>query len=172
MTQAIIFTNSNGGVSVCIPTGELSIEAVQEKDTPKGSIIVNIADLPNQYNDFFDAWELTKSDSEFFSITDFSNKYITINFDKAVEITKKRLRAEREPLLQAQDVAFQRALEEGADTTAIVAEKKRLRDITNFSANSLEELRSLKAQEEVVVEVAPVEEVVEPVVEEPTQTEV
>ena len=145
MTQAIIFTNDNGGVSICIPTGELSIEAVQEKDTPKGSIIVNIADLPNQYNDFFDAWELTKSDSEFFSITDFSNKYITINFDKAVEITKKRLRAEREPLLQAQDVAFQRALEEGADTTLIVAEKQRLRDITNFSVSSLEELRSLKA---------------------------
>ena len=28
MTQAIIFTNDNGGVSVCIPTGEISIEAV------------------------------------------------------------------------------------------------------------------------------------------------
>ena len=35
MTQAIIFTNDNGGVSVCIPTGEISIEAVQAKDTPK-----------------------------------------------------------------------------------------------------------------------------------------
>ena len=36
---------------------------------------------------------------------------ITINLDKAKEITKDRLRAERTPLLQAQDVAFQRALE-------------------------------------------------------------
>ena len=43
---------------------------------------------------------------------------IVVNFDKAVEITKNRLRAEREPLLAAQDVAFQRALESGADTTA------------------------------------------------------
>jgi hypothetical protein len=36
---------------------------------------------------------------------------IPINFDKAVEITKQRLRAERIALLAAQDVAFQRALE-------------------------------------------------------------
>lgn len=73
---------------------------------------------------------------------------ITINLDKAKAITKDRLRAERTPLLQAQDVAFQRALEEGADTSAIVAEKQRLRDITTLadSATSLEELRSLKAE--------------------------
>jgi len=50
--QVIIFTNSNGGVSVCIPTGELPIEQVKTKDTPAGSIIVNISDLPNQHNDF------------------------------------------------------------------------------------------------------------------------
>jgi len=132
MTQAIIFTNDNGGVSVCIPTGELSIEQVQKKDTPAGSRIVDVRDLPNEHNDFFDAWEL-------------NGKEVTVNLDKAKEITKKRLRAEREPLLQAQDVAFQRALETGADTSAIVAEKARLRDITNFSATTLDELRSLKA---------------------------
>ena len=56
---------------------------------------------------------------------------VNINIDKAKDITKDRLRAERKPLLEAQDVAFQRALETGADTTAIVAEKARLRDITN-----------------------------------------
>ena len=70
---------------------------------------------------------------------------ITINFDKAVEITKARLRAERTPLLEAQDVAFQRALESGADTTAIVAEKQRLRDITQLAdqATTLDELKQL-----------------------------
>jgi hypothetical protein len=74
---------------------------------------------------------------------------ITINLDKAKAITKDRLRAERTPLLQAQDVAFQRALEEGADTTAIVAEKQRLRDITNLAdeAETLDELKTLKAGE-------------------------
>ena len=72
---------------------------------------------------------------------------ITINFEKAKSITKDRLRAERTPLLQAQDVAFQRATEEGADTVAIVAEKQRLRDITNLAdqATTLDELATLKA---------------------------
>jgi len=56
---------------------------------------------------------------------------ITVNITKAKEITKDRLRAERKPLLEAQDVAFQRALETSEDTTAIVAEKARLRDITD-----------------------------------------
>ena len=70
---------------------------------------------------------------------------ITINFDKAKEVTKARLRAERATLLQEQDVAFQRALEAGADTFAIVAEKQRLRDITKLAdqATTLEELKGL-----------------------------
>jgi hypothetical protein len=71
---------------------------------------------------------------------------ITINLDKAKAITKDRLRAERKSLLEAQDVAFQRALESNADTTAIVAEKQRLRDITNITATTLDELRALKAE--------------------------
>jgi hypothetical protein len=71
---------------------------------------------------------------------------ITINLSKAKDITKDRLRAERAPLLQAQDVAFQRALEENADTTAIVAEKQRLRDITQLAdqATTVEELKDIK----------------------------
>lgn len=74
---------------------------------------------------------------------------ITINIDKAKEITKTRLRQEREPLLAAQDVAFQNALENGADTSAIVAEKQRLRDITQLAdaATTVEELKALKVGE-------------------------
>jgi hypothetical protein len=69
---------------------------------------------------------------------------ITVNINKAKDITKDRLRVERKPLLEAQDVAFQRALELGADTTAIVAEKQRLRDITNQVDNmtTIEELKT------------------------------
>jgi hypothetical protein len=133
MSQVIIFTNDNGGVSTCIPTGEISIDAVLTKDVPagRGARIVNLTDLPRD-NDFYDAWEMDATS-------------VTVNFAKAVDITKKRLRAERTPLLAAQDVAFQRALEEGADTTVIVAEKQRLRDITNITATTLDELRALKA---------------------------
>ena len=68
---------------------------------------------------------------------------ITVNIDKAKVITKDRLRAERKSLLEAQDVLFQRALESGDDTTAIVAEKQRLRDITNQvdSMTTVDELK-------------------------------
>jgi uncharacterized protein YdaT len=71
---------------------------------------------------------------------------ITINISKAKDITRERLRAERTPLLEAQDVAFQRALESGADTSTIVAEKQRLRDITKQvdTATTLDELKGLK----------------------------
>ena len=73
---------------------------------------------------------------------------ITINFTKAKAITKDRLRIEREPLLAAQDVTFQRALEAGADTASIVAEKQRLRDITTLAdiATTLNELKAIKAE--------------------------
>ena len=72
---------------------------------------------------------------------------ITINFPKAQLITKDRLRAERAPLFQAQDIAYQRATESGASTAAVVAEKQRLRDITNAvnTATTLDELKALKA---------------------------
>jgi cysteine sulfinate desulfinase/cysteine desulfurase-like protein len=70
---------------------------------------------------------------------------INIDFTKATEITKERLRQERKPLLEAQDVLFQRALESGTDTKAIVAEKQRLRDITKISVTTLDELKGLSA---------------------------
>jgi hypothetical protein len=71
---------------------------------------------------------------------------IKINLNKAKAITKDRLRVERTPLLEAQDVAFQRALEAGSDTTAIVAEKQRLRDVTKLAdtAATLEELKAIQ----------------------------
>ena len=131
--QVIIYTNENGGVSVCVPTGELDIQAVKAKDTPSHSIIVDASALPESDNDFFDAWEL-------------NNGVVSVNIEKAKEITKKRLRAEREPLLAAQDVAYMRALEAGQDTASIVAEKQRLRDITSLAdgCTTTSELRALK----------------------------
>jgi hypothetical protein len=57
MTQVIIYTNLNGGVSVTTPTGELSIEEVLVKDCPAGAIIVDASSLPND-NEYFNAWEL------------------------------------------------------------------------------------------------------------------
>lgn len=73
---------------------------------------------------------------------------ITINIDKAKEIKKESLRQQRKPLLEAQDVAFQRALESNSDTTAIVAKKQKLRDITMLvdTATSVEDLKAISIE--------------------------
>tara|TARA_R110001606_G_scaffold384187_1_gene546908 strand:+ start:337 stop:561 length:225 start_codon:yes stop_codon:yes gene_type:complete len=71
---------------------------------------------------------------------------ITINLDKAKGITKDRLRRERKPLLEAQDIAFMKAQEAGTSTTDIVTEKNRLRDVTKLadSAINTDELKALE----------------------------
>jgi len=69
---------------------------------------------------------------------------ITVNLSKAKSITKDRLREERKPLLEAQDVLYMKAQEDGADTSAIVTEKNRLRDVTKL-ADSAKTTDALKA---------------------------
>ena len=65
--------------------------------------------------------------------------------NKAKDITKNRLREERKPLREAEDINFMRAQEEGSDTTAIIAEKQRLRNITKQvdSCTTTDELKAL-----------------------------
>ena len=74
MAQIIIHANSNGGVSVTVPTGELPINEVLAKDCPAGATIVDDSVLPQGADaQFFDAWELNGST-------------ITVNFAKAQAI--------------------------------------------------------------------------------------
>ena len=69
---------------------------------------------------------------------------ITVDINKAKAITKDRLRADRKPLLEEQDILFMKAQEAGSDTSAIVTEKQRLRDITN-QVDSMTTTDELKA---------------------------
>ena len=74
MTQVIIHTNTNGGVSVTVPTGELPINEVLAKDCPAGAIIVDSSALPQGADaQFFDAWEL-------------ADGQVSVNFEKAKAI--------------------------------------------------------------------------------------
>ena len=66
---------------------------------------------------------------------------IKINNEKAIEITKEKIRAIREPMFTKLDVEFQMALEKGTDTSSIVTEKQRLRDLTDLANDkTVEEL--------------------------------
>ncbi len=53
---------------------------------------------------------------------------LTTNIDKAKNIWKDKIRIARKQKLEELDVEFVRAQETGADTSAIVAKKKELRD--------------------------------------------
>jgi hypothetical protein len=57
MNERIIYPNDEGGVSIVIPTGELSVETVLTKDCPEGAIIIDADSLPADRT-FRDAWEL------------------------------------------------------------------------------------------------------------------
>lgn len=116
MAKAILYVRpSDGGISIVFPSGNIK-EA--ERDVPPATPYVEIkkSDIPSD-REFRDAWVL---DSGNFSV----------DISKAKEIKKQVLRQERKQKLQDLDVAFQRAIEENKPTTAIVAEKNRLRDIT------------------------------------------
>jgi len=136
MNKIITYPQENGVVAIIIPTVEFletnSIEDVAAKDVPKGLPfkIINESEIPTDRT-FRDAWEYGES--------------ISVNFAKAQDITKERLRRKREPLLTALDVQFQRALETQSDTSAIVVEKQRLRDITKLvdTAKTLDDLKAI-----------------------------
>ena len=69
---------------------------------------------------------------------------ISVSLTKAKAITKDKLRVKRKPLLEAQDILFMRAQEAGSDTSAIVTEKNRLRNITD-GVDDMDNLTDLKA---------------------------
>ena len=69
---------------------------------------------------------------------------IQVNITKAKAMTKDRLRVDRKPLLETQDVLFMKAQEAGTSTSDIVTEKNRLRDITN-AVDSMTTTNQLKA---------------------------
>jgi len=92
MSQVIIFSNSNGGVSVTVPTGELSIDKVLQKDCPAGAIIVDDSTLPQGADaQFFDAWELNGST-------------VTVNFAKAQAIKLAQFNAKAVQEAQARQL--------------------------------------------------------------------
>jgi hypothetical protein len=127
-----IIYQTETGIAIIHPTGELSIEEVAAKDVPAGVPyrIVNDDEVP--------------SDRTFRNALKYD---LTVDMPKAQVITKDRLRQERAPLLTALDVQYQRAQEDGRDTTIIISEKQRLRDVTKLAdkATTLDELKALSA---------------------------
>jgi len=69
---------------------------------------------------------------------------VLVNNNKAIEITKDKIREYRDAKLKELDIEFQRALENGSDTTEIVNQKQYYRDMPTQADNKTnEELLSI-----------------------------
>ena len=107
--------------------------------------------LHRSRGDIPEDWELIATDIEWpdngWSQDTFrwNGSKVIVDLELAKEETRNRLRFERQKLLDALDVQFMRNLEEGIDNSGIVAEKKRLRNITNLvdDATTLDELKTI-----------------------------
>ena len=117
----IIYTNSDGTVSIIIPAGDVN-DAI--KDVPSGLSyeIVEDSAIPTDRS-FRNAWKQ-------------NGKTIETDMTKAKEIHKTNIRTARVPKLAELDIEFQRALETSADTSTIVAKKQTLRDAPSASGIS------------------------------------
>jgi len=117
----IIYTNSDGTVSIIIPAGDVN-DAI--KDVPSGLSyeIVEDSAIPTDRS-FRNAWKQ-------------NGKTIETDMTKAKEIHKTNIRTARETKLAELDIEFQRALETSADTSTIVAKKQTLRDAPSASGIS------------------------------------
>jgi hypothetical protein len=140
----IIYTTETG---ICIvhPTGELSIEQVFEKDVPAEykhtAYIVSDEVIPSDRT-FRDSWE-HKIDNDTHSVVE--------NVDKAKEIHKERLRAEREIKFKDLDSQQMIAIRKGSDQTEINKEKERLCDITKLVdvCETIEDIKKVNINSEV-----------------------
>jgi hypothetical protein len=84
------------------------------------------------------------SDRNFRGAWSLSGSVISEDLNKAKEIFADKIREARTPLLAALDTDYMRALEQGADTAAIVASKQALRDAPTAgdAATTIAELKA------------------------------
>ena len=109
----IIYTNSDGTVSIITPAGDVN-DAI--KDVPSGLSyeIVEDSVIPTDRS-FRNAWKQ-------------NSKTIETDMTKAKEIHKDKIRIARTPKLAELDIEFQKALETSSSTTDIIAKNQALRD--------------------------------------------
>lgn len=128
----IIYTNSDGTVSIINPTGDVN-NAIKDVPTSFSYVIVEDSVIPTDRS-FRNAWKQ-------------NSKTIETDMAKAREIHKTNIRNARTPKLTELDVKFQKALETSSSTTDIVSKKQALRDAPADSGiASADTEAALKAQ--------------------------
>ena len=128
----IIYTNSDGTVSIVNPVGNVN-DAIKAVPSGLSYEIVEDSAIPTDRS-FRNAWKQ-------------NGKTIETDMTKAKEIHKINIRLARKDKLAELDIEFQKALETSASTTDIVSKKQALRDAPADSAiASADTEAKLKAQ--------------------------
>jgi len=133
--MAKIIYETETGISIIHPTGEVSIDVVFQKDVPeqyKATAMIVEDDVIPSDRQFRNAWK-------------YEEGKIVEDINKAKEIHKDRLRAEREIAFKPLDVEFMKSFEQGTDTKDILEEKQRLRDITKLvdKCETIEDIKKI-----------------------------
>ena len=131
MSKIIIFSNDNNGIGFCVPSPNLDINYVKNKDCPTG-IIVDKSVITNLDQTFFDAYELVDNAP-------------ALNIEKAKPIWQNKIRVARKSALEELDADYMKAQEAGSDTASIVTKKQTLRDfpVEVNTATTLDEIKAV-----------------------------
>jgi hypothetical protein len=114
-TSRIIFQNESGGVSVIIPTGELSIEEVAAKDVPEGVPYEIVEDDAIPSDRFFrNAWVA-------------NGAAVDVDLDKAKDIGHDMRRAARAEEFAPLDAVIAKQIP-GTSATEAEAARQEIRD--------------------------------------------
>lgn len=136
MDKRIVYINPDNSITIIVPAPSADVDNIVKTQVPEGAAyrIVNVSEIPFR-DDYRVSWKVDQN--------------FKIYHDLAVarEVHKDRIRKLRVSKLEALDIKYQRADEDGdlELKKAIVADKKKLRDLTNHpsiaSAKTIEDLK-------------------------------
>ncbi len=136
MEKRIVYINPDNTITVIVPAPSADVDDIVKTQVPEGAAyrILNASELPFR-DDYRVSWKVDQN--------------FKVYHDMAIarDVHKDRIRKLRQPKLEALDLKYQRADEDGdlELKKAIVLKKKKLRDLTNHSsidaAKTIEELK-------------------------------
>lgn len=136
MEKRIVYINPDNTITVIVPAPTADVDGIVKSQVPEGAAyrILNASELPFR-DDYRVSWKVDQ------------NFKIYHDLKIAKEVHKDRIRKLRQPKLDALDLKYQRADEDGdlELKKAIVLNKKKLRDLTTHpaieSAKTIDELK-------------------------------
>jgi hypothetical protein len=137
MSEVIVYTRPDGGVSVVYPAEGASLESLLQRSIPEDAINVRVAsidDLPKD-REYRDAWTDANPGPQ-----------VDVDLDVAKEVHMTRIRAARNAELKKLDGLQMRHIAQPAKLAEIEKDKQALRDLPatfELTADNVDALKAL-----------------------------